>query len=86
MRAATAAIAVIGSRTVSGEESRSENQTESISVCSQRSISFQKNSRPSGPAGHGPGMIPMRYLICMPGLYHGRGMITEVRGREMPGP
>jgi hypothetical protein len=67
VRAATAAIAVIGSRTGSGDESRSENQIESISVRSQRSMSRQKKSSPSagGPAGHGPGMMPIRYLICM---------------------
>jgi hypothetical protein len=67
VRAATAAIVVIGSRTGVGEESRSENQTESIAVRSHTSMSFQKKSSPSAgePAGHGPGMMPIRYLICM---------------------
>src|SRR5215510_8792326 len=66
VRAATAAIVVIGSSTGIGEERRSENQIESISVRSQRSMSRQKKSRPSAgvPAGHGPGMMPIRYLIC----------------------
>jgi len=56
VRAATAAIAVIGSSTGIGDESRSENQIESISVRSQRSMSRQKKSAPSpgGPTGHGP--------------------------------
>jgi len=67
VRAATAAIVVIGSRTGIGDDSRSENQIESISVRSQRSMSRQKKSTPSPrePAGHGPGMMPIRYLICM---------------------
>src|ERR1043166_5722410 len=63
VRAATAAIAVMGSGTGMGDDSRSENQTESISLFSQRSTKRQKKSRPS--AGHGPGMTPIRYLICM---------------------
>ena len=67
MRAATAAMAMIGSRTGIGEERRSENQIESISVRSQVSITRQKRSRPSGPAGHWPGMTPILYLICMAG-------------------
>src|SRR5262249_55118409 len=71
VRAATAAMVVIGSRTGIGEESRSENQIESISVRSQRSMSRQKKFRPSpgAPAGQGPGMMPIRYLICI-GLVH----------------
>src|SRR5262245_16059455 len=65
VRPATAAIAVIGSGTVSGEESRSENQSESISLFSQSSTKRQKKSRPAGPAGQGPGMTPTRYLMRM---------------------
>ena len=65
VRAATAAIAVMGSGTGSGEDSRSENQTESISLFSQSSTNRQKKSRPPGPAGHGPGITPMRYLMRM---------------------
>src|SRR5439155_3594035 len=73
VRAATAAIAIIGSRTGSGEESRSENQSESISVLSQVSIIRQKSSGPSGPAGQGPGMTPIRYLICIAGTLASAG-------------
>ena len=51
--------------TGSGEDRRSENQTESISVFSHRSTKRQKKSRPAGPPGQGPGMTPTRYLICM---------------------
>ena len=48
VRAATAAMAVIGSGTGSGDEkSRSENQTESISLFSQSSTKRQKKSRPA---------------------------------------
>jgi hypothetical protein len=65
VRAATAAMAVIGSGTGSGEDRRSENQTESISLFSHRSTKRQKKSRPAAPAGQGPGMTPTRYLICM---------------------
>src|SRR6185436_13211029 len=68
VRAATAAMAVMGSGTGRGEDRRSENHTESISLFSQRSTKRQKKSRPSD--GHGPGMTPMRYLICMGGLSH----------------
>ncbi|OGL17726.1 MAG: hypothetical protein A3F92_06390 [Candidatus Rokubacteria bacterium RIFCSPLOWO2_12_FULL_71_22] len=67
MRAATAAIVVIGSSTVSGEDRRSENQRESMPPVSQRSMSRQSSSRPSGPAGHGPGITPIRYLMFMRG-------------------
>src|ERR1043166_796512 len=63
VRAAMAAMAVIGSGTGIGEDRRSENHTESISLFSQRSTKRQKKSRPS--AGHGPGMTPMRDLIRM---------------------
>src|SRR5215468_5080620 len=63
VRAATAAIAVIGSGTGRGEDSRSENHTESISLFSHRSTNCQKKSRPAGPEGHGPGITPMRYLM-----------------------
>src|SRR5262252_726552 len=63
VRAATAAIAVIGSGIGSGEDSRSENHSESISLFSQSSTNCQKNSRPAGPLGHGPGITPMRYLM-----------------------
>ncbi|OLC38685.1 MAG: hypothetical protein AUH81_03615 [Candidatus Rokubacteria bacterium 13_1_40CM_4_69_5] len=67
VRAATAAIAVRGSSTGWGADRRSLNQTESMSVRSQRSTKRQKKSRPSGPAGQGPGITPMRYLIFMAG-------------------
>src|SRR6476619_5298231 len=63
VRAAIAAIAVIGSGIGSGEERRSENQSESISLFSQSSTKRQKNSRPAEPSGHGPGITPTRYLI-----------------------
>ena len=55
-----AAIDVIGSITGIGEESRSENQSESISVRSQRSIKSQRKPGISACSGHGPGMTPMR--------------------------
>src|SRR5690349_12632021 len=67
VRAAMAAIAVIGSGRGAGDDSRSENQTESISVFSQRSTKRQKKSRPPGPGGHGPGITPTRYLIDIAG-------------------
>jgi hypothetical protein len=60
VRAATAAIVVIGSGTGIGEDSRSENQIESISDRSQRSINVQRKSRVSACAGQGPGMTPIR--------------------------
>src|SRR5262245_20300695 len=63
VRAATAAIAVIGSGTGMGDDSRSENHTESISLFSQTSTNCQKKSRPAGPAGPGPCITPMRYLM-----------------------
>ncbi len=65
VRAATAAIVVIGSSTGSGEVSRSENHTESMSVRSQRSMKRQNRSTPSPFVVHGPGMTPIRYLIRM---------------------
>jgi hypothetical protein len=65
VRAAMAAIAVMGSGTGTGEESRSENHTESIALFSHVSTNRQKKSAlPSTPAGHGPGITPIRYLIC----------------------
>src|SRR5882762_120860 len=75
---------VTGSSTGSGEERRSENQIESISVRSHRSTSFQTRSAPSGPAGHGPGITPIRNLTCMvrkaSGLGHARGRQRPSRG------
>src|SRR5215470_1359134 len=65
VRAATAAIAVIGSGTGSGDDKRSENHSESISLFSHSSTNRQKKSRPAGPGGHGPGITPMRYLMRM---------------------
>src|SRR5262245_11776399 len=65
VRAATAAMVVMGSGTGMGEERRSENQTESMAVRSHRSMKRQRNSRPSGPAGQTPGITPMRYLMSM---------------------
>jgi hypothetical protein len=65
VRAATAAIVVMGSGTGSGDDSRSENQRESISVRSHRSTIFHRRSGPSSLAGHTPGITPTRYLICM---------------------
>src|SRR5437867_4884633 len=64
VRAATTAIVVIGSSTGAGDDRRSENHTESISLASQRSMKRQSRSRPSSPFGHGPGITPMRYLIA----------------------
>jgi len=54
VRAATAASVVIGSGTGSGEDRRSENQTESISVVSHSSTSCQRNPAPSDPAAMAP--------------------------------
>ena len=66
MRAAIAAIAVMGSGTGSGDDSRSENQTESIALFSHVSTKRQKKSGPpSAPPGQGPGMTPIRYLMSM---------------------
>src|ERR671919_936570 len=73
VRAAMAAIAVMGSGIGSGEARRSENHNESISLFSHSSTKRQKKSRPAEPDGHGPGMTPTRYLIGMAGLYHGTG-------------
>ena len=55
-----AAMVVIGSGIGVGEERRSENQSESISVRSQRSIRSQRAPGISACSGHGPGMTPMR--------------------------
>src|SRR4030095_12669164 len=60
-----AASVVITSGTGAGEESRSESQIESTSLRSSISHSVHKNSAPPRPGGHGPGMMPMRYLIVM---------------------
>ncbi len=68
VRAATAAMVVMGSGTGIGEESRSENHTESMPLRSHRSMKRQRKSRPEGPPGHGPGITPMRYLMSMGGL------------------
>ena len=68
MRAATAASVVMTSGVGTGEERRSENQSESMSVRSQRSVSVQRKFALSRPAGHCPGMMPMRYLIVMRGI------------------
>src|SRR5262245_42388641 len=65
VRAATAAMVVMGSGTGRGEESRSENHTESMPVRSQRSMNRHRKSRPSAPAGHTPGITPIRYLMSM---------------------
>src|SRR5204862_5841740 len=73
----------------SGEESRSENQSESISVLSQRSMSRQKSSRPAGPAAQGPGMTPIRYLTCgamalaSPGPGPVQGEVHRLLGDEL---
>src|SRR5687767_8719895 len=59
-----AAIAVIGSGTGTGDDSRSENHSESIALFSHVSTKRQKKSAfPSGPSGHGPGITPTRYLM-----------------------
>src|SRR3970040_1175853 len=65
VRGATAAIAVIGSGRGSGDDRRSENQSESISLFSHSSTKRQKKSRPAGPVGHGPGITPTRDFIDM---------------------
>ena len=71
VRAATAAMAVMGSGTKAGEDRRSENQTESIELFSHSSTKRQKKSAPpAGPLGQSPGITPMRYLICTRRLYH----------------
>ena len=56
------------SGTGTAEDRRSENQIESMALLSQRSVSSQRNAAPADPAGHGPGMIPIRYLISMSGM------------------
>ena len=65
VRAATAAMVVMGSGTGRGEDRRSENHTESMAVRSHTSMKRQRKSRPSGPAGHTPGITPIRYLVSM---------------------
>ncbi len=70
VRAATAAIVVIGSGMTIGDERRSENHTESIPVPSHRSMNRQRNAAPSSVTGHGPGITPMRYLIRTERSYH----------------
>src|SRR6185369_17865039 len=75
VRAAMAAIAVMGSGIGSGEDSRSENHSESISLFSQSSTNRQKKSRPAEPDGHGPGITPTRYLICMARTLPRRGLL-----------
>ncbi len=65
VRAAMAASVVITSGTGAGELRRSESQMESMALASQKSINCHRNAAPRGPAGHGPGMMPMRYLISM---------------------
>src|SRR5712691_11740679 len=86
VRAATAAIVVIGSGTTSGDDRRSENQTESTPVRSHWSMKRQSSSGPSVEVGHGPGITPMRYLIRM-GAIVPRPPTTEFRrqGRAVVG-
>jgi hypothetical protein len=60
-------MATTGSSTRVWADSRSLNQSESMSVRSQRSTMRQKSSAATGADGHGPGITPMRYLIRMPG-------------------
>src|SRR6185436_6380178 len=81
VRAAMAAIAVMGSGIGSGEDSRSENHSESISLFSQSSTNRQKKSRPAGPDGQGPGMTPTRYLICMARTLPRRRLLRGARAR-----
>src|SRR2546426_38964 len=66
-----AASEVMTSGTGVGEERRSESHMESTSDFSQKSPRVKRNSPPSLPAGHGPGMIPMRYLMVI-GLHRTR--------------
>src|SRR6266852_5020207 len=66
-----AASEVMTSGTGVGEERRSESHMESMSDFSQKSPRVKRNSPPSLPAGHGPGMIPMRYLMVI-GLHRTR--------------
>src|SRR5882724_10642585 len=83
VRAAMAAMAVMGSGIGSGEDGRSENHSESISLFSQSSTKRQKKSRPAGPAGHGPGMTPTRYLVRMARTLPRRRLLrTRPRGRR----
>src|SRR5712692_1206162 len=63
VRAATAASEVMTSGTGAGDESRSESQSESMPLRSRKSQSVQRKAPPSRPGGHGPGMMPIRYLI-----------------------
>src|SRR5882762_9927996 len=60
-----AASEVMTSGTGVGEERRSDSQIESMSDFSQKSPRVKRNSPPSLPAGQGPGMIPMRYLMVI---------------------
>src|SRR6266852_774766 len=60
-----AASEVMTSGTGVGEERRSESHMESMSDFSQKSPRVKRNSPPSLPTGHGPGMIPMRYLMVI---------------------
>src|SRR6266496_3128972 len=60
-----AASEVMTSGTGASDESRSDSQIESMSLFSQKSARVKRNWPPSRPAGHGPGMIPIRYLIAM---------------------
>lgn len=59
---------VITSGTGIEEDRRSESQIESMGLLSQRSVNSHRNAAPPCPAGHGPGMIPIRYLIFTGGM------------------
>src|SRR5260370_26938358 len=63
--AAIAASVVMTSGTGAGEERRSESQIESTSLRSSMSQRVHRKAAPSRPGGHGPGMMPMRYLTVM---------------------
>src|SRR5262244_3762338 len=67
VRAAMAASVVITSGTGAGDDRRSESQIESSSLPSRKSQSDHRNAAPSRPAGHGPGITPIRYLMSMAG-------------------
>src|SRR5215831_2236670 len=74
-----AASVVMTSGTGTGDDRRSESQMESIPLRSSMSQSVHRKLALSRPGGHGPGMMPMRYLISM-----GRDRTRAPQSRQWP--
>src|SRR4026207_434807 len=60
-----AASVVITSGPGAGEEGRAAGPVEPGALRSSISHSVHRNAAPPRPGGHGPGMMPMRYLIVL---------------------